>query len=398
MTEANLEPPELSRQPRPEPRVELESVRDVASFAALRTEWGMLHERSDSGPFTTWEWLYPWFQRLGEGRRLMILTARDGDGMLVGLMPLCLQERRAAGLRAQRLCWLGEAGVGSDYLDVIAAPEDRERVTRTFLESIYRARGQWDVLDLLDVDQDSVLCGLSREVFGEVEVGERFTCPYEPITPGESFDAFLRRTGRRENFQRRQRWLERQPGFAVEIATEPGALTRPFADLLHLHHLRWAPEGGSQGIRGPEVESFHRDATQYLAERGRLRLFTLQVLGKTVAAVYGIVDHGRFSYYQAGYDPAWRSKSVGLVLVGETFLRAMKEGLTGYDFLRGTEAYKSDWTTQERKTVSLRVCAPTIAASAFVRQEALVRGAKGAVKKVLPARWTERARRAIRRR
>ena len=58
-----------------------------------------------------------------------------------------------------------------------------------------------------------------------------------------------------------------------------------------------------------------------------------------VASVYGLVDRGSFIYFQAGYDPEWRNKSVGLVLVGETFKDAIEGGLTEYDFLRGTETY-----------------------------------------------------------
>ena len=78
----------------------------------------------------------------------------------------------------------------------------------------------------------------------------------------------------------------------------------------------------------------------------------MKVGGQAVASVYGILHRDTFIYFQSGYDPEWRNRSVGLVLVGETFKDAIEAGLTEYDFLRGTETYKSDWTTKQRRTVS----------------------------------------------
>ncbi|MBM4380942.1 MAG: GNAT family N-acetyltransferase [Deltaproteobacteria bacterium] len=114
---------------------------------------------------------------------------------------------------------------------------------------------------------------------------ERFTCPGRIFSPGEPFDLFLRRTARRDNYLRRRRWLERQPGYALEITRDPGALAAPLGAFFQFHARRWAGEGGSQGIRGPRVEAFHRDVTRLLAESGVLQLYTLKVGGDPVASV-----------------------------------------------------------------------------------------------------------------
>ncbi|WP_395857877.1 hypothetical protein [Cystobacter fuscus] len=57
----------------------------------------------------------------------------------------------------------------------------------------------------------------------------------------------------------------------------PGVLAAPLTDFFRLHAMRWELDGGSQDIRSWGVEAFHRDATQLLAERGHLRLYTRQV-------------------------------------------------------------------------------------------------------------------------
>ena len=227
-----------------------------------------------------------------------------------------------------------------------------------------------------------------------MELSERWLCPYEKFQPGETFDAFLRRTGRRDNYLRRKKWLEKQPGYRIVRTETPDALARPMAEFFRLHSLRWAGDGGSSGIKGPTVEAFHRDATQFLAENGRARVYTMWLGDKALASVYGIVHRDAFIYFQAGYDPEWRNKSVGLVLVGETFKDAIEGGLTEYDFLRGTETYKSDWTTQLRKTVQVRVIPHGGIGARLDRFELFTRQAKAAIKRLLPTDLVDRIRKA----
>ncbi len=117
-----------------------------------------------------------------------------------------------------------------------------------------------------------------------------------------------------------------------------------------------------------------------------------------LASVYGIVDRGRFIYFQSGYDPEWRNKSVGLVLIGETFKDAIESGLHEYDFLRGTETYKSDWTTLERRTFGLRIWRRGEVGQWLTRSENAARTLRNAAKAVLPGPAIEKVRRLRRRR
>lgn len=380
----------------------VDCVGDARGFAALRPEWDALLEGSDAAVFNAWGWLYPWWQRIGADREPWIFTARDEGDALVGLLPLGLEVRSVAGVRVRRLAFLGETHVGSDYLGLVA-PQGHERaLARTFAEALLASRAGWDVLDLTDLRDDSPLIAALMEVFaaeGFLCIGRpRYTCPCQTFTPRESFEAFLQRTGRRENYGRRRRWLERQPGFRIERSEAPGDLARALAEFQQLHAARWAEDGGSQGIKGPSVEAFHRDATQWLAETGKTRLYTLRLGERPLASVYGLVHGGEFLYFQSGMDPEWRSKSVGLVLVGETFRDSLAAGLRGYDFLRGTEPYKAEWTQSARHTVSLRIHARGGPGAWLSRVEQAAATARGIVKTLLPGGAVERLRRFRRRR
>src|SRR5918996_3609605 len=258
-------------------RVEL--IRDPRAFASMRAEWSGLLEESDAAIFNGWDWLYPWYRRLAPSVEPWVLTARDRAGRLRGILPLAREERRLGPARVRRLRILGDQRVGSDYLDVVAAPRLRGEVTRAFARELLARRAEWDVLDLDDLDERSPTPAVLSDLFDgsgwEVRTFECSVCPNETFLDGATFDQFLRRTRRRDNYLRRRKWFEKQEGYRLEISTDPAALTRPLAEFFRLHALRWAEDGGSSGITSPRVEAFHRDATHLLAQAGKLCLYTL---------------------------------------------------------------------------------------------------------------------------
>jgi CelD/BcsL family acetyltransferase involved in cellulose biosynthesis len=312
-------------------------------------------------------------------------------------MPLCIEHRRAMGRKLRRLTFLGDTHVCGDYMDVVALPEEREAVVEAFAAYLRQSQSTWDVLDLGDIDSQSPSLPALQRSFSAaeyvVELRPEAVCPIMSFQAGETFEDFLRGSSRRENYRRRKKQLEKRPGFSVECIEDSAQLAAPFAEFLRLHALRWSGEGGSGGITGHEVEAFHRDATALLAERGKLRLFVMRADGKAVASLYALRQGDTFSYYQAGRDPEWQNMSVGLVMLVETFKRAIEEGAATYDFLRGEEPYKADWSNGQRTTVRLRVYPRTGVGRNLTRQERLVASARGMVKRVLPASVLERVRR-----
>jgi CelD/BcsL family acetyltransferase involved in cellulose biosynthesis len=151
-------------------------------------------------------------------------------------------------------------------------------------------------------------------------------------------------------------------------------------------------EGGSDGLTDDRHEAFHRDAAQRLARAGALRMYTLFAARRPVASVYGVVHGSTFNYYQSGYDPNWTGKSVGLVLLARTVQDAFAERLREFDFLRGNEGYKGEWSRAERWTVQLRLwrgararaARASLGATLFAREAvkaALPAGAKDAMRK-----------------
>lgn len=372
---------------------------DPARLDGLGAEWQALFDAAGApSPFLSWEWLGEWWRAFGGGRRVRLLEARDGDGALHGLLAL---QRRGGPRPGRRWQLLGNGLSGADGLDaLVAGPRAGE--ARAALVAAALDGGGWEVLDLEDLPCGSPTVKLLATAAAargiEVRVARRFACPGFAVRG--TFEEHLHRIRRRETYGRRARWLARQPGFRIEVA-EPAQAEEAMRDLLRLHRLRWAAEGGSYGIPPGPAEALHLALAPRLAARGWLRLYRLFLRtpagDAAVAAVYGLELHGRFFYYQSGYDPAWAARSPGFVLVGRTVEDAYARGLTDYDFLRGEEAYKLDWSADRRETCAVRLRAPSLRAGTELAAERAYGAARALARRVAPAGWWAALRQARRR-
>lgn len=365
------------------PPLTVSVIGDPEALTGLRTEWQQLHAASGADLFLSWDWLVPWWRHLADGRQLFVMVARDEDGVMRGLLALSLETARVGFRRLRRLRFLGDDRVGSDYLDALVEPGWNRAVIRAFAATLDARRNDWDLLELRDMDEHSTTPQQLLDALGngfDMRSEAGLLCPVQEFAPELSVADFMSRTSRFKNYTRRRKWLERQPGFRIEVCRDERTLQPALDHFFRLHRLRWHEDGGSSGIVGDCVEAFHRDAMARLMAAGQLRLYTLWVDGLAVASVYALIHGQTFYYYQAGMDPAWRSRSVGLVLVGETFVDAIRSGLTRYDFLRGEEAYKSDWVDGSRRLMSRRLFESRGAGALAVRRDVHLRQGKATVK------------------
>lgn len=330
---------------------------------AIAAEWAALNARASAGClFLGPEWLIPWWRHFGGGRELKAVALRDGP-RLVGFLPLFAERTRLGGIAARRIAFLGDGATGCDYLDVLADPGREEEVLGEAVRALFAL--PWDSCDLDGMLREGPTALALAQRFparrpvsaegGSVvrDAQLRFVCPTIPLRG--TYEDYLQGLGRRENLRRREKWLARQPGFAITVARTPAEAGPDLARFFALHRARWAVEGGSDGLADERHEAFHRDAADALARAGMLRLYTLWCARRPVASVYGAVQRNRFLYYQSGYDPLWASRSVGMVLLARTVKDAFAEGCEEFDFLRGDEAYKMQWKRAERWTVRLQL-------------------------------------------
>ena len=292
---------------------------DFAQLAPLKEDWNALAARSRN-LFGTWEWAETWWRHFG------------GDGELrttrVPSAVLPLYVERKGPLRLLRFLGQGHA----DEVGPVCAPEDRDAAAAGLRDAL--AAGGYHLFL-----GDGLTPGWG-ELLG-ARVVERTRSPVVSLDTG-SWDDFL--ATRSSNFRQQLRSAERRladRGAAFRL-TDRERLDGDLDALFALHRKRWP---GSPWFA--DAEAFHRDFAALALERSWLRLWTLEVESRPVAAWLGYRFAGIESYYQAGRDPTLQKERVGFVLLAHSIREALADGMDEYRLLRGDEAFKYRFATSD---------------------------------------------------
>src|SRR5262249_46334144 len=125
----------------------------LAELYSLRAEWDDLVGAADGATvFQTWAWVTSWYEHFGEGKQLLIFAVRDGAGRLVALAPCSRSSSATGSFRLLHL--LGRGNDLTEYVQILARPEQESAATRFLFEAWDRMSNQWDLLVLPVVPGD----------------------------------------------------------------------------------------------------------------------------------------------------------------------------------------------------------------------------------------------------
>jgi len=334
------------------------------AFRALQPEWNaLLDHAARKSAFLRHEFMFTWWTNYGRQQRgatLFILLARDRERRLVGVLPLYREKSRWPVIGVRELRFLGSVHEAPEYLDVIAADNAlTAKIVATLLAGLANLRAQYDLLRLADMAEDALLLSFlpswTDSHGGQLYQWPWMVCPHIKITG--DFESYLKTvsSNHRANFRRQQRKLNESHQVTMDVATTPAQVENDFEKLFALHHQRWAGRQETSAFDNAISHAFHRELVKKMAANDVVRIFSLKCDGQIVANLYGYFYDNRLLYYQAGFDLAFESKSVGLILMGLVLQYCFAHGYSEFDFLRGLEEYKFRWTKATRATVACEI-------------------------------------------
>jgi CelD/BcsL family acetyltransferase involved in cellulose biosynthesis len=314
----------------------------VREWLGSESAWDSLLARTKADPlFLSWQWVTQWWLCYGGtlGLTPQLLAFYRGDD-LVGIAPLYQRQVVRAGIVPARSVqmighsWRDPVPLISEYLDVIASPEDlaavRSECVRVLLDD-----AQWTEL----VIGFTAAAREWREQFSRwaSSAGHYAREPDHSVSYhadlAQGFEAYLKDLGqstRRSVWNLRRRLAQEHGTVRLEFLA-PEEIDGGFHDLNRLHQLRW----NRPAFAGERLE-FHRAFAARLAARGELAFTRLRVQGEVVSVLYDIRKGRRQYNMKMGFDPAFSTRvSLGLIHFGYAMEAAAERGITLYDFLAG---------------------------------------------------------------
>lgn len=281
--------------------------------------------------------LRSWWLTGVSGPRPHFLLAVHGDRLLGGV---ALEERRRLGLP-----WLRMMGTGRlcpDHLDLSALPGHEDAVVGAVRAWLRRPGPR--LLDMESIPASSLLAAaLPGPVRREPQAGAPWAgLPDEPKTYLASRPRTLRKTLRqasaRFTAEGASHRVSRGPSVAQSLET-----------LRRLHQAQW-------GNRSRFLPDFNRFAAacRLGAERDEVAVHELAVGDTVIAIMVSFEVAGRVSLYQSARLTEFRWRDATTVLLNAAIADACERGFAEVDFLRGEEAYKSNFAPERRELLRLR--------------------------------------------
>jgi len=298
---------------------------DVTSFertppADVVDAWRSLAVAAEN-PFALPEWHAAWCAAHPQDRPRIVVCSRGGE--IAGVVPLVVRGARRRVVLAP----------GGDLADVFApacAPADARAVAEVVLRELPRSRGElWQLERALATGPWP----------GALAASRRTSLRWRqepPLVVADLRDPDDLMDGRqRRDLARLRRRLAADHEVTVRTSEGAEEARQDLGELLRLHAARWGA-----GTFAPSAQAFQLDFAARAAERGWLRLHTLEADGRPAAVLYGWrLGRRAFAYSQA-FDPAYARYAVGVSLLATAVERAAAEGCTRYDMLRGDERHK----------------------------------------------------------
>ncbi|MGA9350724.1 MAG: GNAT family N-acetyltransferase [Anaerolineae bacterium] len=326
---------------------------DAAGFTALREEWNpLLRDSASDTIFLTWEWQSTWWEHLGEGE-LYLIAVRDGSH-LSGIAPLYLTTSDN-GLKTLSIVGCRDV---SDYLDIIAASGQEERVYSALLDWLGSNEAPtWDLADLCNIPAASpthqLLVEMATARGYQVQTEVEDVCPI--IFLPSTWDEYLSSLDgkQRHEIRRKLRKAEDSGQINWYIMNEEHDLAAEMEAFIELHQKSDVDKDEFMDAR---MEGFFHAAAQVLHEAGWLQLAFMEINGEKAATMLNFDYRDSILVYNSGYDPqkhAWLSP--GIVLLAYCIQWAIELGRAKFDFLRGDEEYKFRFGAQPTEIYRLLI-------------------------------------------
>lgn len=371
----------------------IQLVDRIEELKALAPRWDELaHSDSRDGFFRTFGWYSSWMRHVRPEARPFVLVAREADGTVVGLAPLCRAAHKDRWLPIDAVSLAGREVVSGDFLDCLAVPEKREQVLAATLDYLWELRSRWGLLLLGEViesgDTHRAVEALARRRGLPFRVQEERVCPC--IELPTTFDEYLGTFSpkRRHELRRQMRVLIEKSGAQVDVYSEAGDIQANLGLLIQLHAGRWQRAKQSGNMGRPGFAQFLNDVSTAPPAGSRARLYVMRHNQQAVAALLIFYCGESALLYSMGWNPESEvaQLSPGIVLVAWSIRDAVENGIRYYDFLRGDEKYKSHLARSSRKTVTLLV-GRSLSARAYLGALQL----KDAFKQRYPEWWDRNA-------
>ncbi|MGO9016357.1 MAG: GNAT family N-acetyltransferase [Dissulfurispiraceae bacterium] len=293
--------------------------------------------RPDNGSRLEWDclfmlpqWLGPWWSYFGGDAQTHLYVVKQNDELL-GVAPLAVTGDTA------RL--IGDSDL-IDYSDFIVAPSREMEFFSTLFDHLRREGISRLHTERVRADSKTFSCfhAYSAPLCCDVSCSA-VDVLYE-MDLADTWEGYLDILSAKERHETRRKFsrLESAGRVGLRVIEDKQYVLDAMETFISLFRSNSTEK--AQFMAG-DVESFFRSLAVEMADAGLLMLFFLDLNDRPVATTMCFDYRSTVYLYNNGYDRHFGHLSVGLLSKVLSIQEGIKRGRKKYNFLRGSEAYKS---------------------------------------------------------
>ncbi|GEN83260.1 hypothetical protein SLU01_15720 [Sporosarcina luteola] len=323
----------------------LVTITSINQLKDFRNDWSIILESTNNtNPFIEFEWLYEWWNYLGEGKNIEIIAVQKND-RFVAFFPFMYTKKGFT--YEYNFMALGQA----NYMDVIAYSFVLDSAIELVFDYLHHTRKR--VLFNLHGLLESSNTPKSLEAYLKKRKIEKRS--YRIVTPFVDLktihlEDYMKERKTLHGLDRRQKRL-RSLG-TVRLATSH---PEEMDIIFYLHNKRWEKKNDTSGFTSQEKRQFFRQLAENESGAMRVQIESLYLEDRLIAFTYGFKCRGRYMGYVLGHDDAFDYFSPGRILVKEKIKKSV-ESSSSIDILDmsiGYEPYKFEWNTDLDYTIRM---------------------------------------------
>jgi CelD/BcsL family acetyltransferase involved in cellulose biosynthesis len=154
--------------------------------------------------------------------------------------------------------------------------------------------------------------------------------------------------------------------------------------LFDLHQMRWTGRGETGAFVGNARRDFYQRMATAFLQRGWLEFWQLALNGETVGAQFCFRYNDTVSLLQEGFHPKYAPEKIGYALKAHLLQEMIRTGARRYDFLGGSDSYKTKFGAHLQNYLNLFIAGPSKLGRIYLQVQKQKRGIKAWLKRSLP--------------
>lgn len=342
--------------------VKVEVLDPFEDFSRTAQNWTVLSSNAKTPYFLSWGWIENWLTSLKNDIkvRLIVLTEQSVPVAMFFAGEAKVVRKKVFTSNGVFLNTTGLPEYDSlciEYNSILCSESFRYSFVRV-LESLPQ---KWDefFMPALDVNSFPGKCIQSSFDPYQIIIEKERQSPYVDLQiVRNSEKGYISLLGKNTsyNIRRSYRIYEEKGTVAIEIADN---LNRAFAiydELICLHQKTWKARGLPGAFASDYFRNFHKELIRKRFCKREIQLIRVTVGKETIGCLYNFVFKEKVFFYQSGINYSENKKlKPGLVCHFEAINYNAGLSNSVYDFLGGTDEYKTNLSTNANRLIWARV-------------------------------------------